>query len=253
MGNDWMSTAFAAVEVLASAFALAVFAGEWKGTRLSGLVKYSAAGVIAAAVCLGLFLCGLGRPTLVLEVLQDPSSRLFWKAVPVVVLLVSLVAYVLLQYNGAAWRTVRIWSATAGSAGLVGAAALGAVQKLPLRPLLDTNLTALVFLSLALAAASVLTSRTEKVSSLAFPAAAAFFFLAAMTGYGLLMVNESPDTPVAVFLFAAVAALTILALAFGTFLRSKLSGGVSLALFAAAAAIYQYLLQHFITAEWHFF
>lgn len=253
MGNDWMSAAFAACVMLASAASIAAATGELKKAAFKGIIGQSALGAVAAALAFLLFLAGLGRPSLCLEILRDPTSRFFWKAAPLVCLAVFLVGYIVLQYRSAGRRSTEVCVILAAASGVIGAAALGAVQKLPLRPLLDTNLTALVFFSLSFAAASVLTIRAGKTTSLAFPAAAAFFFLASMTGYGLLILGESPDAPEVILLFSAVFALTVLGLSVGNFLKSRAAEGLSLLLLAGAAAVFQFLLQQFVTAQWHFF
>lgn len=253
MGNDWMSAAFAACVTLASAASIAAAAGELKKAPFKGIIGQSALGAAAAALAFLLFLAGLGRPSLFLEILRDPTSRFFWKATPLVILAVFLVSYIVLQYRSAGRRSAEVCVVLAAASGLIGAAALGTVQKLPLRPLLDTNLTALVFLSLSFAAASVMTIRAGKTTSLAFPAAAAFFVLASMTGYGLLMLGESTEAPEVFFLFSAVLALAVLGLSVGSFLKSRASEGFSLLLLAGAATLFQFLLQQFVTAQWHFF
>lgn len=253
MGNDWMSAVFAACVVLASAFSVATATGEWKKLPFKGLIGQAAFGAAAASAAFLLFLAGLGRPSLFLEILRDLTSRFFWKAAPLVCLAVFLMGYIFLQYRSAGKRSTEVCLILAAVSGVVGAAALGAVQKLPLRPLLDTNLTACVFFSLSFAAASVLTIRAEKATSPAFPTAAAFFFLASMTGYGLLILGESSDAPEVILLFSAVGVLTVFGLAVGSFLKSRASEGVSLLLFSGAAAAFEFLLQQFVTAQWHFF
>lgn len=253
MGNDWTNAAFAAANVAAAALAIAVLIGEWTSRPLAGLVKTAAAGVIAALLALLFAALPLGRPALLIEVLRDPRSLLFWKVVPVTVIAASLALYVALQYRGASWRAVRCAAAVAGAFGLIAAAALGVVQKLPLRPLLDTNLPALLFLSLSLSAAAVLVVRGDDRASFAAPLAAAVFFLAAAAGYGMLMVRENEASLWALAMTAGVALLTIGGLWAGARWRRSKAGLATLAAFPAAAVLCERLMQHFVTAQWQFF
>lgn len=253
MGNDWINAAFAAADIAAAALAVALMAGEWMRRPMAVLVKTAAAGVVAALAALCLTAASLGRPSLLIEVLRDPQSLLFWKAVPPLAIAAALALYAVLQYRSASWRAVRGAASAAGAFGLIAAAALGVVQKLPLRPMLDSNLPALLFLSFALSAAAVLAVRSNQRAAAAAPWAAAVFFLVAAAGYGTLMVRENEVSSWALAMGGAIALLTLGGLWAGAKLSQKPAGLAVLAAFPAAALLCQLLMQHFIVAQWHFF
>ncbi len=253
MGNDWTNAAFAAADVAAAALAVALMAGEWMRRPMAGLVKTAAAGAVAALAALCLTAASLGRPALLMEVLRDPRSLLFWKTVPPLAIAAALALYVTLQYRGASWRAVRGAAAAAGAFGLIAAAALGVVQKLPLRPMLDTNLPAFLFLSFALSAAAVLAVRSNQRAAAAAPWAAAVFFLVAAAGYGALMVQENEVSGWVIAMSGAIALLTLGGLWAGATLSQKPAGLAALAAFPAAALLCQLLMQRFMVSQWHFF
>ncbi|MGN1209598.1 MAG: hypothetical protein ACI4SV_04785, partial [Duodenibacillus sp.] len=208
---------------------------------------------VAALTCL---VVGLGRPALLFTVFSDPTSRLFWKEVPLTVLAVSMIGYVAAHLCRCEPRVAAVWAVLAALAGTTALIAMGAGHKLPFRPVLDTDLNGCLFLCLLLPTASVFFgslscqragARGARVPTLVCAAVA---IACAVAWLGRACGFEETD---ATYCIAMVSAASAAALFPMLFERRRLGAWAAPLGAAVCAAILHWMLSGIAVNSWHFF